>query len=269
MRQFEDLSVTSSISFPTTVHAITTEEMPTIAAALGDSPETVISHHLLVTGACNAWCVGDIRQPKALIIQAHTFPAEPIAFSDSAESIARIIPFVRDWTTFLVPPVLSGDLERPIANAARTGKLSTLEDVYHVLDGEVPQIERRPDVRLLTDKDAGLLEGMPVSAGNNGDDPLVAAAVVEGEIVSLAHAFAWSPCYVDMGVTTHEEWRNQGYATSAAAIVAMEIRQRGKIPVWSCGIHNEPSLRIAKRLGFRETSRKVYIIPEIPPNRQS
>lgn len=235
-----------------------------IAAALGDSPETVISYHLLTTGACNAWCVGDIRQPRAVIIQPHESLAEPTVFGESAESIARIIPYVKDWTTFLVPAVFASGLERPIANAARTGALSTLEDVYHVLDGNVPQLEIHPDVRLLTEEDTDMLEGMPVGPDKTEQHTIVAAAIVESEIVSLAHSFAWSPHYVDIGVTTHEDWRNQGYATSAAALVASEIRDRGRVPVWSCGAHNEPSLRIAKRLGFRETSRRVYIIPEIP-----
>lgn len=261
--------MTSSNTSPTTVHAIAAEEMPMIAAALGDSPETVISHHLLMSGACNAWCSGDVRQPKAVVVQAHEFLTEPTVFGESAEGIARIIPFVKDWTTFLVPPILADSLERPIANAARTGKISTREDIYHVLDGEIPQLDPHPAVRLLTNEDAHLLEDMPVQTEGDHREPVVAAAIVEGEIVSLAHSFAWSPLYVDIGVTTHEDWRNQGYATSAAALVAAEIRRGNRIPVWSCGARNEPSLRIASRLGFRETSRRVYIIPEIPPHRQS
>jgi hypothetical protein len=256
--------VTSIDTSRTTVHSVAPAEMPIIAAALGDSPETVICHHLLVTGACNAWCVGDVRQPKAVVVQAHEFLAEPTVFGESVDDIARIIPHVRDWTTFNVPALHARGLERPIANAARTGAISTLEDVYHVLDGDIPDIDRHPDVRLLTLDDAGLLEGMPALAGFGDRETIIAAAVVDAEIVSLAHTFAWSPRYVDIGVTTHEEWRNRGYATSAALLVAREIRTLGRTPVWSCGAHNELSLRIAARLGFRETSRRVYIIPQIP-----
>jgi GNAT superfamily N-acetyltransferase len=148
-----------------------------------------------------------------------------------------------------------------VAVAANTLALNTLEDVYHVLDGSLAPIERHPDVRLLTRDDAGLLEGMPVTFGEG--ETIVAAAIIEGEVVSLAHTFAWSPRYVDIGVTTHEGWRGQGLATSAAALVADAIQQQGRVPVWSTGAHNEPSLRIAARLGFRETSRKVYLIPQV------
>jgi GNAT superfamily N-acetyltransferase len=246
------------------VHPVLPEEMPLLAAALGDSPETVITHHLLTSRACNAWCVGDVRQPSAAIIQAHAFLAEPVVFGHAPEDIARIMPFVQEWDTFSVPTYLAQTLERTVTTLAGTGALNTLEDVYHILDGPLPAIDRRDDVRLLTDDDLLLMAGIDQLEQNSAYKPIVAAGIVEGEIVSLAHTFAWSPLYVDIGVTTHEDLRNQGYATSAAAIVAEEVRKRGRIPVWSCGVHNEPSLRIAQKLGFRETSRRLYLIPLIP-----
>lgn len=243
------------------VHTLAPEEMPKLAAALGDSPETVIAHHLLTTRACKAWCIDGIDGPTAAVVQAELMPAEPTAFGTSAGDIARIVPLVEGWTSFLVPAHLSRALERPVALAAGTLAINTLEDVYHVLDGPVAPFDRHPDVRLLTTDDAELLAGIDPLSSTQAGEMIIAAAVLEGEIVSLAHTFAWSPGYVDIGVTTHEDWRGQGYATTAAAIVADEILKRGRTPVWSCGAGNEPSIRIAARLGFRETSRKVYIIP--------
>lgn len=246
-----------------TVNPVQPQEMPLLAAALGDSPETVITHHLLTSRACNAWCVGDVRQPVAAIVQAHDFLAEPIVFGHSPEDIARIMAFVQDWHTFSLPTWLAPALERTVATLANTVLLNTLEDVYHVLDGPMPPVERRDDVRLLTDDDVLLTAGMPQLEQTSAYKPIVAAGIVEGEIVSVAHTFAWSPLYVDIGVTTHEEMRNQGFATSAAALVAEEARKRGRTPVWSCGAQNEPSLAIARKLGFRETSRRLYLIPVI------
>ena len=244
------------------VRAATPGEMPLLAAALGDTPETVISHHLLTTGACNAWYTGDVRQPRAIAVQALAFPAEPTLFGETADAVIPLISQVTGWTTFSVPLALARELERPIATVAGTLSINTLEDVYHVLDGPLVEIARHPDVRLLPAEDRAMLDGLPQLAPDTDHEPIVAAAIVEDEIVSVAHAFAWSPGYVDIGVTTHEEWRGQGLATSAAALVAAEVRARGQVPVWSCGAHNEPSLRIAARLGFRETSRRLYIIPQ-------
>lgn len=243
-----------------TVRMSDAAELPILADALGDTPETVISHHLLTTGACRAWYAGDVRQPRAVAVQADAFPAEPTVFGESAAAIDRLLPHLEGWTSINVPAVHARELERPVAIAAGTLSFSTLEDVYHVLDGPLAEVEPHADVRLLTPEDAALLEGMSQLAGDVGET-IVAAAIVEGEIVSLAHTFAWSPRYVDLGVTTHEDWRGRGLATSAAALVAAEVFRRGRVPVWSCGASNEPSLRIARRLGFRETSRRLYLIP--------
>jgi RimJ/RimL family protein N-acetyltransferase len=266
MHDAEESTVTTARSLQS-VHPVQPEEMAILAASLGDSPETVIAHHLLTSRICNAWCVGDVRQPSAAIIQAHAFLAEPIVFGHSPEDIARIMPYVQGWDTFSVPTYLAHTLERTVTTLAGTGALNTLEDVYHVLDAPVPEFAHRGDVRLLTDDDMLLTAGMGQLEQNSAYKPIVAAGLVEGEIVSVAHTFAWSPLYVDIGVTTHEEFRNQGYATTAAAIVAGEVRKRGRTPVWSCGVHNEPSLAIAKKLGMRETSRRLYLIPLIPESR--
>jgi RimJ/RimL family protein N-acetyltransferase len=243
------------------VHTLQPQEMPLLAASLGDSPETVIAHHLLTARTCNAWCVGDVRQPVAAIIQAHDFLAEPIVFGHSPEDIARIMAFVEGWHTFSVPRHLVRALERPVATLGNTTSLNTLEDVHHILDGPLAATPRRDDVRLLTDDDILLTAGMPQLEQSSAYKPIVAAGIVEGEIVAIAHTFAWSPLYVDIGVSTHEAFRNQGYATSAAALVIEEVRKRGRTPVWSCGAENVPSIRIADKLGFREISRRTYLIP--------
>ncbi|MCA9834317.1 MAG: GNAT family N-acetyltransferase [Thermomicrobiales bacterium] len=243
------------------VHVASPEDMPILAAAIGESPETVISHHLLTSRACNAWYVGDVRQPRGLIVQAHAFPAEPNIHGFDAEDIAGIIPYVDEWDTFCTPLHLVEGIERAVTAARDTTSLRTVTDIYHVLDSPIVDIPTHPQVRLLTDDDAMLTMMIDELQQTSAYKPIVAGAVSDGEIVSLAHTFAWSPLYVDIGVTTHEQFRGQGMATAAAAIVATEVQKRGKIPVWSTGAHNEPSLRIAARLGFRETSRRLYLIP--------
>lgn len=243
------------------VHAASPQELPILAAAIGESPETVISHHLLTSRACNAWYVGDVRQPRGLVVQALAFPAEPVIHGTDAEDISCIIPYVDGWETFSTPLHLVDGIERAVTAARATTSLRTLTDVYHVLDHPLNNAPQHPQVRLLTDDDAMLTMMIDELQQNSAYKPIVAAAVIEGEIVSLAHTFAWSPLYVDIGVTTHEQYRRQGLASAAAAIVAVEVQKRGKVPVWSCGVDNEPSMRIAARLGFRETSRRLYLIP--------
>lgn len=237
------------------------QDMPVLAAAIGESPETVISHHLLTSRGCDAWYVGDVRQPRALVIQAHSFPNEPVIHGQHAEDVARIIPYVRDWETFSTPLHMVSDLERVITHERHTTSLRTLTDVYHVLDTPITGDFAHENVRLLTDEDLALTLMIDELQQDSAYKPIVAAGIVDGEAVSLAHTFAWSPLYVDIGVTTHEHFRQQGMASAAAAIVAAEVQKRGKVPVWSTGADNLPSMRIAQKLGFRETSRRLYLIP--------
>lgn len=237
------------------------QDMPVLAAAIGESPETVISHHLLTSRTCDAWYVGDVRQPRALIIQGHGFRNEPIIHGHHADDVARIIPYIEEWETFSTPLYLVSELERVVTHARDTTSLRTITDVYHALDTPIGDAFSHPDVRLMTDDDIALTITFDELQQDSGYKPIVAAAVIEGEIVSLAHTFAWSPMYVDLGVTTHEQFRAKGMATAAAAIVAAEVQKRGKVPVWSTGADNLPSMRIANKLGFRETSRRLYLIP--------
>lgn len=246
------------------IRELAKEEMPRLAAALGDSPETVISWDILTSGTGRAWVAGDIDHPRAAVIQADAMPGEPVAFGTDADAIAQIAPMVGDgqWSAFQVPTELARQLERPLANVAGTLSITTLEDVYHVLDRPLAPIWRKPNVRLLTRDDADLIGVEEAFEPGEHGEMIAAAAIANDEIVSLAHTFAWSPKHADIGVSTHEDYRGLGYATSAAALVAEEIVRRGHLPVWSCGAHNEPSMAIARRLGFRETSRKLYIVPQ-------
>ena len=92
-------------------------------------------------------------------------------------------------------------------------------------------------------------------------DGIAAGAVVDGNIVAIAHTYAENDLHADIGVSTIEQWREKGFATAAASLVAQEIQARGKVPVWSCGEDNIASLRVAQKLGFTEVGRRTYLIP--------
>jgi len=258
--------VSSHHSATTRIRQLVPQEMPILADALGDSPETVISWYLLWTGSCNAWCAGDLHEPSAIIVQAHLMPDELIAFGNSADDILAVLHHVhheQHWTSILVPTHLARELERPIADLVQTLSISTMDDIYHVLDADRAPIDIPANVRLMTPADEALLGGADAFTSNEFGETVIAAAIEEGEIVSLAHTFAWSPDHADIGVMTHEDARGKGYATATAALVIDGVRKQGKVPVWSCGARNDASLRVAGKLGFREVGRKVYIIPQI------
>ena len=95
-------------------------------------------------------------------------------------------------------------------------------------------------------------------------DGIAAGAIVDDNIVAIAHIYAETNLHADIGVSTLEAWRKKGFATAAASLVAQEIQARGKVPAWSCGEDNFASLRVAEKLGFTEVGRRTYVIPISP-----
>jgi GNAT superfamily N-acetyltransferase len=112
------------------------------------------------------------------------------------------------------------------------------------------------------------------------EDPLDLGHVPRDLRRELEHAFSFSPlavacvadvpvafCYAgwvtetlwDVSIDTLERWRNRGYAGAAAAALLRAMRSRGKRAVWGALASNEPSLRLAARLGFRPVSRVVVL----------
>ena len=124
-----------------------------------------------------------------------------------------------------------------------------------------------PAVRELTRDDLGLLRAAGMDGGGfrGGlsallEEGAVVGPVVDGRIVGTAQTSAITDRYADIGVSTDERWRERGFATAAASIVARRVQETGRTPVWSCGEDNVASLRVARKLGFEEVSRLTYVI---------
>ena len=125
---------------------------------------------------------------------------------------------------------------------------------------------------LLTLEDTARLAKAPSEVQGNGyktheallTNGIAAGAVVDGNIVAIAHTYAETDLHADIGVSTVEQWRGKGFATAAAFLVAREIQTKGKVPAWSCGEDNTASLRVAQKLGFTEVGCRTYVIPVSP-----
>src|SRR5262249_35789774 len=127
-----------------------------------------------------------------------------------------------------------------------------------------------PSVRYLTGEDLDLLTAAPIDIrgaclGFGTFERLlqggaVAGAVIAGELVAVASAWAGSERYADLSVVTAERWRGRGLATICAGLVAASMQRSGRVPVWSTGEDNLASLRVARKLGFEEVGRRTYLI---------
>ncbi|MCP4360323.1 MAG: GNAT family N-acetyltransferase [Chloroflexi bacterium] len=234
-----------------------------LADVLPDSPETVITTSQLRRGLAKAWVVGEAAGFETAVVEDTGQPGEPIVFGEDVTQIAAVLPHIPNWDCANVPFHLAGQLA-PLLERKMGCPLRHLADVYHTLNQPVPQLSH-PQVRLLTPEDMPLLAA--ASFELQGPHPQrtllemkIAAAVVNGQLAAIAQNYARSSLYGEIGVHTLPDFRERGLASAAAAQIAYYIQSLGLTPVWSCGEHNEASLRVAHKLGFREVSRRTYLI---------
>jgi hypothetical protein len=250
----------------TSFRSIRPEEHTILAEALGDTPETFISVHILTRSLGRAYVAGDVRCFEAAVVQERDYPNEMMGFGADAAALSRLLGLVEGWRAVEVKEDIAPKLGRILE--ARTGsEVRYYRDVFHVPTRPVaPFTDER--VRLLSPNDLELLEtsceGMRGSGWGSGrallEEGVMAGAVVEGRLVANAFTSARTAKHADVAVNTLEGWRNRGLATAAASLVAREVQQAGQTPVWSCGEDNLASLAVARKLGFVPVSHKTYVI---------
>jgi GNAT superfamily N-acetyltransferase len=76
-------------------------------------------------------------------------------------------------------------------------------------------------------------------------------AVRDGEVLAEAAASAPVDGVVEVGMSTRPEHRRQGIATALCAALIRECEVRGWQTYWNCNAGNVPSVRIARRMGYR------------------
>ncbi len=239
-----------------------------LAAALGDSAETVIAAHHLRRGSCRAYVAGEPASFRAAIVQHDDAPTEPIGFGDDPALLDWLLQRMQGWDCICAPLAcaagLGALLERRLGRRVRY-----LDDIYFELSQPAPHI-RSESVRRLTPADLALLDAAPPELHSRGfgshmallREGIAAAALAEGQIVAIARTSARTGRRGDIGVNTLEGWRGHGFASAAAALVAQGLQAAGQVPVWSTGGHNHASLRVAEKLGFAEIGRRRYVILE-------
>ena len=239
-----------------------------LASLLPDAPQTVISRAHLLWGTARAYAVGLTDSGfETAVIEDPGCPGEPMIFSHNPQQVADLMPHIPDW--FCVNVSLGmAQLLKPLLAARMNKPFKPQGDIYHILTQPPPSnLLNQSAVRLLTPDDALLLYAAPQELrGPNPDHLLnqtaVAGAIIDNRLVAIAQNYALTAGYGDIGVFTLSEWRGRGFAAAAAAQVAQWLQENGRIPVWSCGEHNQASLRVAEKLGFVENGRRVYLVLE-------
>ena len=249
---------------------LTSQECLVLADVIGDTPMTVISASRLKQGACSAYVAGKLPDVNAaLVFDAYCFD-EPSGFGTDADALWQLLKATDGWSCINVGSACAEPLGKLIESNTRT-PVRYYGDVCHALLEPV-HCYPNDSVRRLSLEDIDRLAKAPAEVQGNGykthqamlTEGIAAGAVVDGNIVAVAHTYAETKLHADIGVSTLEAWREKGFATAAASLVAQEIQARGKVPAWSCGEDNFASLRVAQKLGFTEVARRTYVIPASP-----
>lgn len=240
-----------------------------LADRLGNTPETTIPVHMLRRRLCSAHVTSEPDGQETVVLQSSRLPEEPLAYGNDIEAIWSILRDLPGWTCINVEAQTASQLS-PLMQADLGRVVRHVVDIYFTLDRPTATFVH-PSARSLTRDDLALLEGssadvqeMALGFGTFEGllaEGIAAGAVVEGYLVALACTTAQTGRHADVGVVTVEEWRGQGVATACAALVADGIHRSGRVPVWSTGEDNLASLRVARKLGFGEVGRRVYLVP--------
>ena len=80
--------------------------------------------------------------------------------------------------------------------------------------------------------------------------------LVDGRMASLCYAACVADRLAEVDIVTAPEHRGHGYAQMVGERFIDECRDRDLEPTWDCFLANEPSMRLAKHLGFEQ--RQAY-----------
>lgn len=93
----------------------------------------------------------------------------------------------------------------------------------------------------------------------------VGRAVIAGdELLAECLAGPRTRGLLEMGVITREPFRGRGYGTLVSRLVAEACEAAGDRVWWNANAGNEPSIRIARRLGFRRERRYELVALHAP-----
>ena len=249
---------------------LTPQECLVLADIIGDTPTTVISASRLKQGMCDAYIVGSLPDVDAALVFDTYCADEPCGFGTDADAMWQLLKATDGWSCVNVETSCATSLGTLIETDRNTS-IRYYGDVCHALLEPV-QCYPNEAVRFLTLEDVDRLARAPTEVQGNGynthaamlTEGIAAGTVVDDDIVAIAHTYAETDLHTDIGVSTLEAWREKGFSTAAASLVAQEIQARGKVPAWSCGEDNLASLRVAEKLGFTEIGRRTYVIPISP-----
>jgi hypothetical protein len=140
--------------------------------------------------------------------------------------------------------------------------------VLHVHPAPAALPKAQHPTRFLTLDDVETFDALPTGLADELRRALsrgpVAVALDGSRPVAFCHAAYRTESWFDLSIDTLEEFRRQGFATSAAAHLIHHMLAQGKRPVWGALDADTASMAMAKKYGFRAVDRMMmFVAPEV------
>jgi GNAT superfamily N-acetyltransferase len=192
-------------------------------------------------------------------VEASPDSAEPLlAPGDSAEYVASLLPGWRREAAVL--HLLASSASLPKFLVSEVGGM--LAWPYVDVDPEDLRPESMPDdvaMRFISTAELAAVTGIPDMLRRELTIAVLrrrlAATFLNGAAVSFCYAGYVTETLWDVSIDTLEAFRRHGYAGLCVAYVIDQMNRERKRPVWGAVESNEPSLRLASKLGFRPVDR--------------
>jgi GNAT superfamily N-acetyltransferase len=135
---------------------------------------------------------------------------------------------------------------------------------------DISQMPMDGEVRLLTADDAALADAFPPAddeheptlsdfvqtASAHPEQQAVYGLIADGEVVSFVQ-FEWiiDEVWEVSMIRTHPDRLRRGYAKALLSAASGTLAKQGLVPIENIGADNEPSLRTASAVGYRDVCR--------------
>lgn len=84
-----------------------------------------------------------------------------------------------------------------------------------------------------------------------------------GEVVASAGLNWQSPNFAEIAVRTSTSHRRQGWGRSVVAAMVRHLLENGRTPLYVVAEDNEPSIRLAERMGFTDTGARRMMLEAV------
>jgi RimJ/RimL family protein N-acetyltransferase len=234
-----------------------------------EQPCSLIAWHTLATGIGRCW-VDRLSRPRCAIAFAGgnlTLAGDAAALS-SDRFAAVVDTLLADWERVFIaaPNAFANTVVDALAGPARWPR------VIFTTDGALaPKVACPPGrLRRLGAVDTGAVEALEEDIqwiSDTLDGPARFAqsgtafgGFVDGRLISVAVPFYVGERFEELGVVTAQAHRGVGWSTACSAAVIADIQSRDRTPCWSTTPDNTASMRVASKLGFRQTREEMHFM---------